>query len=64
MTSDSGVLHELGLCAAARVIRNGEVSSEAYVEALLQRARAHADLNALITIAETSALEAARDADT
>jgi indoleacetamide hydrolase len=63
MTDDSGVLHELGLCAAARVIRNGDVSSEAHLGTQLQRARAQADLNAFITIAEVSVLEAARDAD-
>jgi indoleacetamide hydrolase len=56
-------LHELGLAAAARAIRNGEASSEVYVSTLLQRARAHADLNAFITIDEASVLEAARDAD-
>jgi indoleacetamide hydrolase len=55
-------VHELGLAAAARAIRNGEVSSEAYVGTLLERARAHADLNAFITIDEAAVLEAARDA--
>jgi len=29
-------LHELGLAAAARAIRNGEVSSETYVGTLLK----------------------------
>jgi hypothetical protein len=33
-----GQLHELGLGAAARAIRNGEVSSETYVGKLLERA--------------------------
>ena len=56
-------LHELGLADAARAIRNGEVSSEAYVSMLLDRARTHADLKAFITIDETSVLEAARHAD-
>jgi mandelamide amidase len=56
-------LHELGLAAAARAIRNGEVSSEALVEALLQRSRVHADLKAFITIDEVAAQEAARQAD-
>jgi indoleacetamide hydrolase len=56
-------LHELGLAAAARAIRNGDVSSETYVGTLLERARAHADLNAFITIEEAAVLEAARDAD-
>jgi hypothetical protein len=52
-------VHEFGLAAAARAIRNGEVSYEAYVGTLLQRARAHADLNAFITIDEASALRRA-----
>ena len=56
-------LHELGLAAAARAIHNGDVSSETYVGTLLERARAHADLNAFITIDEAAVLEAARDAD-
>ena len=40
-------VHELGLAAAARAIRNWGVSSETYVGTLLERARAHADLNAI-----------------
>ncbi|MEM5329158.1 amidase family protein [Paraburkholderia sp. JHI2823] len=64
MRSDSAAdLHELGLAAAARAIRNGEISSEALVGALLERSRVHADLKAFITIDEASALEAARQAD-
>ena len=63
MTDDGLALHELGLCAAARAIRNGDVSSEEYAGMLLQRARAQAHLNAFITISEESVLEAARDAD-
>jgi indoleacetamide hydrolase len=59
----SDELHELGLAAAARAIRSGEVSSEAYVGKLLQRASAHADLKAFITIDEAALLEAARQAD-
>jgi Asp-tRNA(Asn)/Glu-tRNA(Gln) amidotransferase A subunit family amidase len=59
----SGELHELGLAAVARAIRNGEVSSETYVGKLLERARAHADLKAFITIDEASVLQAARQAD-
>lgn len=53
----------LGVAAAATAIRNGEMSSESYTTALLQRARAHADLNAFITIDETAALAAARASD-
>lgn len=56
-------LHELGLAAAARAIRNGEMSSETYISTLLERARDHADLNAFITIDEPSVLQAARQAD-
>ena len=63
MTATDGALHELGICAVAHVIRSGDVSSEAYVGTLLQRARTQADLNAFITIDEASVLEAARDAD-
>lgn len=62
-SGNSGELHELGLAAAARAIRNGEVSSEAYVGKLLERARGHADLKAFVTIDEPSVLEAARQAD-
>lgn len=58
-----GALHELGLAAAARAVRNSEVSSETYASGLLERARAHADLNAFITIDEASVLHAARQAD-
>lgn len=53
----------LGVAAAAAAIRNGDISSESYTAALLQRARTHSDLNAFITIDETAALAAARNAD-
>jgi Asp-tRNA(Asn)/Glu-tRNA(Gln) amidotransferase A subunit family amidase len=59
----SSELHELGLAAAARAIRNGDVSSETYVRTLPERARAHADLKAFITIDEAFVLQAARQAD-
>jgi indoleacetamide hydrolase len=62
-SSSSGELHELGLLAAARAIRNGEGSSEVYVGKLLERASGHADFNAFITIDEASVLETARQAD-
>ena len=58
-----GDLQELGLAAAARAIRHGEISSEALAVKLLQRAREHAGLNAFITIDQASVLEAARQAD-
>ena len=53
-SSTSDELHELGLAAAARAIRDGEVSSETYVTALLERAREQADLKAFITINDAS----------
>lgn len=54
---------ELGAVAAAAAIRNGDISSESYATALLQRARQECHLNAFITIDETAVLAAARDAD-
>lgn len=56
-------LASLGVAAAAEAIRNGEISSELYATALLQRARSHSDLHAFITIDEAAVLEAARKAD-
>jgi Asp-tRNA(Asn)/Glu-tRNA(Gln) amidotransferase A subunit family amidase len=56
-------LTSLGLAAAAAAVRNGDITSEAYATALLQRARALAELNAFITIDEAAVLAAARDAD-
>jgi mandelamide amidase len=53
----------LGVTAAAAAIRNGDITSEAYTAALLQRARTLAELNAFITIDEAAVLAAARDAD-
>lgn len=53
----------LGVAAAADAIRKGEISSESYAKALLQRARDHADLNSFITIDEEAVREAARTAD-
>ena len=55
-SSSSGELHELGLPAAARAIRNGEVSWEVYVGKLLERASGHAAFNAFVSIDETSVL--------
>jgi indoleacetamide hydrolase len=54
---------ELGVAAAAAAIRNGDISSESYTAALLQRAQTYSDLNAFITIDEAAVLAAARDAD-
>ncbi|MGY3608298.1 MULTISPECIES: amidase family protein [unclassified Bradyrhizobium] len=51
------------LAAAAAAIRNGDTTSETYTTALLQRARALAELNAFIAIDEAAVLAAARDVD-
>lgn len=53
----------LGLADAAAAIRNGEVTSERYATALLERAGTQTALNAFITIDETALLSAARGAD-
>jgi mandelamide amidase len=56
-------LTSLGLAAAAEAIRNGDITSEAYAAALLQQARALADIKSFITIDEDAVLVAARNAD-
>jgi hypothetical protein len=56
-------LASLGLAAAAAAVRNGDITSETYATALLQRARALAELNAFITIDEAAVLAAAKNAD-
>ncbi|WP_045837717.1 amidase family protein [Hyphomicrobium sp. 99] len=56
-------LTSLGLAETAVAVRNGDITSEAYTAALLQRARSQAELNAFITIDEAAVLAAARDAD-
>ncbi|MBR1193889.1 amidase [Bradyrhizobium sp. AUGA SZCCT0240] len=56
-------LTSLGLGDAAAAVRNGDITSESYTAALLQHARALAELNAFTTINEDAVLEAARDAD-
>lgn len=56
-------LSSLGVAAAAAAIHSGDITSESYTAALLQRARALAELNAFITIDEAAVLAAARDAD-
>jgi mandelamide amidase len=55
--------HELGLREAAAAIRQGDVSAEAYAEALLARARACALLNAFTALDEDMVRQAARAAD-
>lgn len=56
-------LHELSASAAALAMQRGELSSEAYTAALLERAQAGAQLNAFITLPAGQILEAAREAD-
>ncbi|NML62951.1 amidase [Massilia sp. RP-1-19] len=60
---EADTLASLGVAAVAEAIRRGELSSESYASALLQRARDHADLNSFITIDEEAVLKAARNAD-
>lgn len=55
--------HELGLRDAADAIRRGEMSAEAYADALLARAQALAALNAFTTLDADRVREAARAAD-
>jgi mandelamide amidase len=54
---------DLGVVEAARLIRGGELSSEALARELLRRIAAHPELNAFITVDEAKVLEAARRAD-
>lgn len=54
---------ELGARAAIDHIAKGEMKAEAYAGALLAQARAHRNLNAIITLDETRVLEAARAVD-
>src|SRR6201991_3245709 len=60
---ESADFASLGLSAAAAAVRNGDITSEAYTVALLQRARTLAELNAFIMIDQAAVLAAARDAD-
>jgi indoleacetamide hydrolase len=53
----------LGLAAAAAAVRRGDITSENYTTALLQRARVVADLHAFISIDDAIVLAAAREAD-
>lgn len=56
-------LTSLGLAAAAKAIRNGDFTSEAYVTVLLRQARALADISSFVTIDEEAVLTAANNAD-
>jgi mandelamide amidase len=54
---------EIGLTQAARAIREGDFTAEAYAEALLQQAREQAGLKAFITIDDEAVIAAASAAD-
>ncbi len=56
-------LHELGLVQAATAIRQGDISAEALVDALIKRAQNHAYLNCFNDYNAEGAREAARAAD-
>jgi mandelamide amidase len=56
-------LHDLGVGAAAKAIRAGEISAEQLAEALLARAATFASLNAFIALDPDRVREAARKAD-
>ena len=55
--------HELTCSAAARAIRDGEITSEAYLRALVDRAESHRRLNCFLTLDAVGALQAAKAAD-
>ena len=54
---------ELSACDAVAAMRAGDVSAEAYAEALLAQCAAGTDLNAFITLEPDRVREAARAAD-
>jgi indoleacetamide hydrolase len=56
-------LHDLGVGAAAKAIRAGEISAEQLADALLARAATFASLNAFIALDPDRVREAARKAD-
>jgi indoleacetamide hydrolase len=56
-------LHDLGVAAAAKAIRTGEITSERLASELLARAAARADLNAFIALDADRVREAARKSD-
>ncbi len=63
VSSPGDTLVELTVAEAAAAMRKGEISSEAYTNALLDRARAYSDFNAFITIDDAAVLAAAKEAD-
>ena len=56
-------LRELGAAEAVAAVREGRVSAEAYVQALIRRAEQLSELNAFITLDKAGALAAARAID-
>lgn len=56
-------LADLGVAAAATAIRAGEISSQSYSAALLDRAQRYSDLNSFVAIDESAVVAAATDAD-
>ena len=62
-STNMATLHDLGVEAAARAIRAGEISAEQLADALLARAVAFASLNAFIALDPDRVREAARKAD-
>lgn len=56
-------LHELGVAAAAKAVRNGEVSAERLVGAFLDRTAAYRYLNAFVSIDADASREAAHAVD-
>jgi len=60
---DDRELTRLTVAEAARLIREGEVSSERFTRVLLKKIEANRDLAAFITVDARKALEAARRAD-
>ena len=60
---DDRELTRLTVAEAARLIRDGEVSSERFTRVLLRKIEANRDLAAFITVDARKALEAARRAD-
>lgn len=62
-TSSTSELTELGVAGAAAAIRNGDLTSEEYSEALLRQAQQYSHLNSFITIDEAAVRTAAAAAD-
>lgn len=56
-------LHELGVAAAAKAVRDGEATAERLVERFLDRNAAYAHLNAFVSIDADASREAARAVD-